>query len=60
MTNKREEMFERVRAAKAYISSANNPEKQAKLELAAFMSIFHPEKQDEKDTAGRQSGPDRP
>lgn len=58
---KRDDMFERVRAAKTYISTVNNPEQQAELELAAFMSIFHPERKIEKGTRKikRRSGPDR-
>jgi mannitol/fructose-specific phosphotransferase system IIA component len=43
----RTRMFEEVAAAKAYTSSINNPEQQAKVELAAFMAIFHPTKEAE-------------
>lgn len=38
----RESLFEQVRAAKCYISTIYNPERQADVELAAFMHIFHP------------------
>lgn len=41
----RTHMFEEVAAAKAYSSSINNPEHRAKVELAAFMAIFHPTKE---------------
>ena len=34
--------FEQVRAAKCYISTIGNLERQAEVELAAFMHIFHP------------------
>jgi hypothetical protein len=38
----RDELFGRVRAAKCYIATITNPERQADVELAAFMDIFHP------------------
>ena len=40
----RTDMFERVAAAKTLVSSVNNPQRAQELELAAFMSIFHPER----------------
>jgi hypothetical protein len=42
--DKRAEMFERARAAKALISTVRNQDKADEMELAAFMAIFHPEK----------------
>lgn len=41
----RDELFERMRAAKTYANTARNPEHQEELELAAFMDIFHPRKE---------------
>lgn len=40
--DKRDEMFEKVRAGQAYAGTARTGEEQELLELAAFMDIFHP------------------
>jgi hypothetical protein len=37
----RDGLFEQCRAAKCYVSSISNAERQADVELAAFMHIFH-------------------
>lgn len=45
----RENLMEQVAAARCYIDRAtSNPETQRKLEISAFMSIFHPEYTDEQ------------
>ena len=41
-------MKERVEAALCYMNTARTAEQQRKLELHAFMSIFHPEVAPEK------------
>jgi hypothetical protein len=45
----RDEIFQRVAAARCYVDRAvSNPDTQTKLELHAFMAIFHPEVPHEK------------
>jgi len=39
------DMMERTRAAAGYITTARTPEQEEKLKLAAFMAIFHPNKE---------------
>lgn len=39
----RQLMFEQVAAARCYASSITSSEHQQRVELSAFMSIFHPE-----------------
>lgn len=41
--DERDRLFEQVQAAKTYISTIRNQEHAEEVELAAFMSIFHPE-----------------
>lgn len=40
---KRESMMTRVAAARCYIGTCTNEEQARRMELAAFMEIFHPE-----------------
>lgn len=46
----RDELFEKVRAAKTYTQRTGmDAKKQSEAELEAFMSIFHPEKAADRD-----------
>lgn len=38
----RNELFNRMAAAKAYVGSVRSPEHAKDVEMAAFMDIFHP------------------
>jgi hypothetical protein len=38
----RDRLMQQVRAAKTYIGTIHNADKQEQIELAAFMAIFHP------------------
>jgi hypothetical protein len=50
MKNDRDKLFERVRAAQTYTQRTGMPpDRQADLELEAFMEIFHPEKAKDRD-----------
>lgn len=44
----RDDLMARTRAAVAYVGrTGNSAERQAELEMAAFMSLFHPEVSDD-------------
>lgn len=49
MAEERDDMMNRVAAARTYIDrTVTSPQTQEDLELAAFMSIFHPEVSQER------------